>query len=126
MLFFIYIIFFIPENWTYMCLLCEDVGLVQPAEYERNMRCPWPGATSTVTGGSIGVGELPASETERVLRQVERNFTSLTRTIPMVEIKDLTPYMHPHIVGAPQTWVHPFHHLENIVDYYNKAHRPHP
>jgi hypothetical protein len=63
---------------------------------------------TAAAGGPVAVGELPASEAERVLRRVERNFTSLTRTVPMVEIEDLPPSMQPHVVGAPQTWVHGF------------------
>jgi hypothetical protein len=121
--FFIYTIFFIPENLTNMCLLCADVGLVRPTDYARNMRHPRPEAAG---GPTTTAGELLASEAERVLRQVEGNFTSLTRTVPMAEIEDLPPSMQPHIVGEPRMWVHLFRHLENVVDHYNRAHRPRP
>jgi hypothetical protein len=83
MLFFIYIIFFIPEYLTDMCLLCADVGPVRPTDYARNRRRPRPGAAPAAAGGPAAAGELPAGEAERVLRRVERNFTSLTRTVPM-------------------------------------------
>jgi hypothetical protein len=108
MLFFIYIIFFIPEHLTDMCLLCADVGPVRPVDYARNRRRPRPGAAPAAAGGPTVAGELPAGEAERVLRRVERNFTSLTRTVPMAEIEDLPPSMQPHVVGAPRTWVQAF------------------
>jgi hypothetical protein len=63
---------------------------------------------ASATGGAAVAGNLPAREAERVLRQVERNFTALTRTVPMVEIEDLPPSMQPHVVGAPRTWVRLF------------------
>jgi hypothetical protein len=107
-----------------MCLLCADVGPVRPADYARNRRRPRPGVAPTAAGGPAAAGELPAGEAERVLRRVERNFTSLTRTIPMAEIEDLPPSMQPHVVGAPRMWVRLFRCLENVVDYYNRAHRP--
>jgi hypothetical protein len=59
-----------------------------------------------------------------VLRQVERNFTLLTRTIPMADIEDLPPFIQPHVVGSPRTWIRLFRRLENAVDYCNRAHRP--
>jgi hypothetical protein len=90
------------------------------------MQCPRPEAETTATSGPVAVGGPPAREVERVLRWVEWNFTSLTRTFPMVEIEDLPPYMQPHVVGAPWTWVRLFWRLENIVDHYNEANRPHP
>jgi hypothetical protein len=43
----------------------------------------------------------PSEEAERVLRQVEYNFTTLTRTMPMAEIEGLPPSMQPHVVGVP-------------------------
>jgi hypothetical protein len=107
-----------------MCLLCADVGPVRPADYARNRRRPRPGAAPAAAGGPTTAGELPAGEAERVLRRVERNFTSLTRTVPMAEIEDLPPSMQPHVVGAPRTWVRLFRRLENVVDHYNRAHRP--
>ena len=86
-----------------MCLLCAYVGLMRPTYYAINKRCPRPGAAPAAVGGPKAAGELPVGEAERVLRQVDRNFTSLTRTIPMVEIEDLPPSMQPHVVGAPRT-----------------------
>jgi hypothetical protein len=74
--------------------------------------------TTTTAGGP------PAGEAERVLRWVERNLTVLTRTVPMAEIEDLPPSMQPHVVGVPQTWVHLFRHLENVVVHYGRANRP--
>jgi hypothetical protein len=47
------------------------------------------------------VGELPTDEAERVLIQVERNFTSLTRIVPMAEIEDL---LSPNIGSLPLNW----------------------
>jgi hypothetical protein len=93
MLFFYIYHFFIPENLTDMCLLCADVGPVRPADYVRNRRCPQLGVAPTATGGPAIAEELLDGEAERVLRRVERNFTSLTRTVPMVEIEDLPPSM---------------------------------
>jgi hypothetical protein len=69
-----------------MCLLCADVGPVRPTDYARNRCHPWPGDAPAAAGGPVVAGELPAGEAERVLRRVERNFTSLTRTVPMAEI----------------------------------------
>jgi hypothetical protein len=88
-----------------MCLLCVDVGPVRPADYARNRHHPQPGATPTAAGGPTVVGELPVGEVETVLRRVERNFTSLTRTIPVAEIEDLPPSMQLHVVGASRMWV---------------------
>jgi hypothetical protein len=68
MLFFIYIIFFIPEYLIDMCLLCADVGPVQPVDYARNKSRPRLGAAPAIAGGPTAVGELPAGEAERVLR----------------------------------------------------------
>jgi hypothetical protein len=94
-LFFFFLIyhFFIPYYLTDMCLLCVDVGPVRLADYAKNKRLPQSRAAPTAVGGPIAVGELPVGEAERVLRQVQRNFTSLTRTIPMEEIEDLPPSM---------------------------------
>ena len=57
MLFYIYIYiyiyiyhFFIPEYLTDMCLLCVDVGPMQPTDYARNRRRPWPGAAPAIAG----------------------------------------------------------------------------
>jgi hypothetical protein len=88
-----------------MCSLCADVGPLQPADYERNRHRPRLEATAVAPGGPAVAGDLPAGEAERVLRQVERNFNALTRTVPMVEIEDFPPSMKPHVVGASRTWV---------------------
>jgi hypothetical protein len=74
-------------------------------DYAKNMHHPCLGAAPATTGGPTTAGEVPASEDERVLRRVEKNFTSLTRTIPMVEIEDLPPSMHPHVVGTQRMCV---------------------
>jgi hypothetical protein len=49
-----------------MCSLCADVGPVQPTNYARNRRRPWPGAA----GGLAVARDLPVGEDERVLRRV--------------------------------------------------------
>jgi hypothetical protein len=107
MLFLLYISFFfvIPEHLTDMCLLCADEGPVRLADYGRSRHRPRPGATPAATGGPAVERDLPDGEAERVLRRIERNFTTLTRTVPMEEIKDLPPSMQPHVVRAPRTWV---------------------
>ena len=92
--------------------------------YARNRRCPRLEATLVATRGPTETTELQTGEAERVLRRIERNFTSLTRTVPMAEIEDLPPSMQPHVVGEPWTWVQLFRRLENVVDQYNRAHRP--
>jgi hypothetical protein len=108
-----------------MCVsLCADVGPVRPADYARNMRRPRPGSAPATAEGPSVAGDLPAREAERVLRRVERNFTALTRMVPMAEIEDLPPSMQPHVVGAPRMWVRLFRCLANVVDQYNMAHRP--
>jgi hypothetical protein len=99
------------------------VGTVRPTDYAWNKRRPQPEAAAA-TGGPTVVGNLPVKEAERVLRRVERNFTTLTRTVPMAEIEDLPPSMQPHVVGAPRTWVQLFRRLAHAMDYYNRAHRP--
>jgi hypothetical protein len=109
-----------------MCLLCADVGSTHPVEFASTKRCPQPEATPFATDEPATAGGPPTGEAERVLRQVERNFTSLARTVPMVEIKDPPPSMQPHVVGAHRTWVRLFHHLENTVDHYNRANMPRP
>ena len=95
-----------------------------PANFARNRRRPWPEAAAAAARGAAVAGNLPAGEAERVLRRVERNFTALTRTVPMVEIEDLPPSMQTHVVGAPQTRVQLFRHLAQAVHDYNRAHRP--
>jgi hypothetical protein len=82
-----------------MCLLCGDVGPVHPTEFKRNRQWPRPEVGPTVAGGLVAAGVPPAKEAERVLRRVERNFTSLTRTVPMEEIEDLPSSMQPHVWG---------------------------
>ena len=72
-----------------ICLLHEDVGPVRPTNYAWNMRHPRPEAAAAATRGAAVAGNLPAGEAERFLRRVERNFTVLTRTVPMAEIEDL-------------------------------------
>ena len=124
MLFFLYIIFFIPKYLTDMCLLCANVGPMRPVDYARNRHRPRLGAIPAAAWGPTIVGELLSGEAERVLRRIEQNFTSLTCTVPMAEIEDLPPSMQPHVVGAPQTWVRLFRCLENVVHQYNRAHRP--
>ena len=105
-------------------LMHADVGPMQPADYARNRHRPWPEAAVVVAGGAAVAGNLPAGEAERVLRRIERNFTVLTRTVPMEEIVNLPPSMQTHVVGAPRTWVRLFMHLALAVDDYNRAHRP--
>ena len=104
------------------CLLHADVGPMRPADYARNRRRPWPEAATAAIGGVAVAGNLPAGEAERVLRQIERNFNVLTRTVLMAEIEDLPPSMQTHVVGAPRTWVRLFRRL--AVHDYNRAHRP--
>jgi hypothetical protein len=94
-----------PEYLTGIRLLHAYVGPVRPADYARNKHRPQPEVVATTVGGVAVAGNLPTGEAERVLRQVERNFTALTRTVPMAEIEDLLPSMQPHVVGAPRTWV---------------------
>jgi hypothetical protein len=103
--FYIYIIFFIPEYLTDMCLLCADVGPLRPTDYMRNRHRPRPRGTPVFAGEPAVARELPVGEAERVLRRVEQKFTSLTCTVPMAEIEDLPPSMQPHVVGAPRAWV---------------------
>jgi hypothetical protein len=92
------------EYLTSIRLLHTDVGPVRPVDYAWNRRCPQPEAAVVAWGPAIA-GNLLAGEAKRVLRRVERNFTSLTCIVPMAEIEDLPPSMQPHVVGAPQKWV---------------------
>jgi hypothetical protein len=69
------------------------VGPVQPADYARNMHRPRLMDTPASVGGPAVAGDLPVGGAERVLRRVERNFTVLTRIVPMAEIEDLPPSM---------------------------------
>jgi hypothetical protein len=105
-------------------LLLTYVGPVQPADFARNRRHPRLEAAAAAAGGAAVAGNLPAGESERVLRRFERNFTALTRIVPMAEIEDLPPSMQPHVVGVPRTWVRLFRRLAQAVHDYNRAHRP--
>jgi hypothetical protein len=100
------------------------VGPVRPADYARNMRRPLPEAATVAAGGAAVAGNLPAGEAERVLRRVERNFTTLTRTVLMAETEDLPPSMQPHVVGAPRTWVQLFRRLARAINDYNRCSVP--
>jgi hypothetical protein len=113
-----------PEYLTGKCLLHADVGPVWPTDYARNKCCPRPEVAAAAAGRATVAGNLPAGEAERVLRGVERNFTTLTCTVPMEVIEDLPPSMQPHVVGAPRTWVQLFRRLARAMDDYNRAHRP--
>jgi hypothetical protein len=88
------------------------------------MRHPRPEAADAAIGGAAVAENLPAGEAERVLRWIERNFTVLTRTVPMAKIEDLPPSLQTHIVGVPRTWVRLFRCLGQDVYDYNRAHRP--
>jgi hypothetical protein len=105
-------------------VLCADVGPMRPTDFARNRHCPWPEVVATATRGATVEGNRPVGEAERALGQIERNFTELTRTVPMIEIEDLPPSMQTHMVGLPRTWVRLFKHLGRDVYDYNKAHRP--
>jgi hypothetical protein len=86
-------------------VLRADVGPVRPANFARNRHCPRPEAAAAAARGVAVAGNPPVGEAERALRRVERNFTELTRTVPMIEIEDLAPSMQTHMVGLPRTWV---------------------
>jgi hypothetical protein len=105
-------------------VLLADVGPVRPADFARNRRRPRPKAAAATARGVAVAGNPPAGEAERCLRQVERKFTELSRTVPMIEIEDLPPSMQTHLVGLPQTWVRLFRRLGRAVYDYNRAHRP--
>ena len=70
-------------------VLHADVGPVQPANFARNRRRPRPEAAAAAAGGAAVAGNPPAGQAERALRQIEQNFTELTRTVPMIEIEDM-------------------------------------
>jgi hypothetical protein len=74
-------------------VLRADVGLVCPADFVRNRHRPWPEAAAAAARGVAVAGNPPAEEAERCLRRVERNFTELTHTVPMIKIEDLPPSM---------------------------------
>ena len=113
-----------PEYLMGKRLLHAYVGPMRPVDYARNRCLPWPEAAAAVVGGAAVAGNLPAGEAERVLRRIEQNFTTLTRTVPMAEIEDLLSSMQTHVVEAPRTWVRLFRHLGQAVYDYNRAHRP--
>ena len=81
------------------------VGPVRPANFARNRRRPRPEATAVAARGVAVAGNPPVGEAERALGRIERNFTELTHTVPMIEIEDLPPSMQTHMVGLPRTWV---------------------
>jgi hypothetical protein len=105
-------------------VLHADVGPVRPANFARNRRRPRPEAAAATARGVAVAGNPPAGEAERALRQIEQNFTELTRTVPMIEIEDMPIPMQRHMVGLPRTWVHLFRRLGRVVRDYNRAHRP--
>jgi hypothetical protein len=87
------------------------MGPVRPANFARNRRRPRPEAAAAAARGVAVAGNPPAGEAERALRQIEQNFTELTRTVPMIEIEDMPIPMQRHMVGLPQTWVRLFRRL---------------
>jgi hypothetical protein len=97
---------------------------VRPANFARNRRRPRPEAAAAAARGVAVAGNPPAGEAERALRQIEQNFTELTRTVPMIEIEDMPIPMQRHMVGLPRTWVRLFRRLGRAVRDYNRAHRP--
>jgi hypothetical protein len=74
-------------------VLRADVGPVRPADFVRNRRHPRPEAAAAAARGAAAAGNPLAGEAERALRRIERNFTELTCTVPMIEIEDLLPSM---------------------------------
>jgi hypothetical protein len=105
-------------------VLHADVGPVRPANFTRNRRRPRPEAAAAAARGVAVAGNPPAGEAERALRQIEQNFTELTRTVPMIEIEDMPIPMQRHMVGLPRTWVRLFRRLGRAVRDYNRAHQP--
>jgi hypothetical protein len=105
-------------------VLHADVGPVRPANFARNRFRPRPEAAAAAARGVAVAGNPPAGEAERALRQIEQNFTELTRTVPMIEIEDMPIPMQRHMVGLPRTWVRLFRRLGRAVRDYNRAHRP--
>ena len=86
-------------------VLHADVGPVWPANFAWNRRRPRPEAAAAAAGGAAVAGNPPAGQAERALRQIEQNFTKLTRTVPMIEIEDMLILMQGYMVGLPRTWV---------------------
>jgi hypothetical protein len=97
---------------------------VRPANFAGNRRRPRPEAAATAARGVAVAGNPPAGEAERAPRQIEQNFTELTRTVPMIDIEDMLIPMQRYMVGLPQTWVRLFRWLGQAVHDYNRAHRP--
>jgi hypothetical protein len=97
---------------------------MRPTNFVRNRRRPRPEAAATATRGVAVAGNPPAGEAERALRQIEQNFTELTRTVPMIDIEDMPIPMQRYMVGLPRTWVRLFRRLGRAVHDYNRAHRP--
>jgi hypothetical protein len=83
-------------------LLYTDVGLVRLTDLPRTKRRP---LEQTKPRGVVVVAGPSSIEAERVLRWVERNLTSLTRSMLIVVIEDIPPSMQPHVVGVPKAWV---------------------
>jgi hypothetical protein len=105
-------------------VLLADVGPVRPTNFARNRHRPRPETAAVAARGVAVVGNPLVGEAERALVRIERNFTELTRTVPMIEIEDLSPSMQTHMVGLPRTWVRLFRRLGRAVYDYNRAHRP--
>ena len=101
-----------------------DVGSVRSANFARNRHRPRPQAAAAAVGGPAVAGNPLAGQAERALRQIEQNFTELTRTVPMIEIEDMPIPMQRHMVGLPRTWVRLFRRLGRAVRDYNRAHQP--
>jgi hypothetical protein len=81
-------------------------------------------AAAAAAGGAAVAGNPPVGQAERALRQIEQNFTELTRTVPMIEIEDMPIPMQGYMVGLPRTWVRLFKQLGRAVRDYNRANRP--
>jgi hypothetical protein len=82
---------------------------MHPTDFVRTTRHPHPEVGADGATRLVGeVGGPHSGEAKRVFMWVERNLTSLTRVVPMAEIKDMPPSMQPHIVGVPRTWVQLF------------------
>jgi hypothetical protein len=75
---------------------------MRPVDFPRTRHCHRE--QIHLEGVAVEVGPL-SSKDERVLRRVERNMTSLTRSMPMEEIKDLPPSMQTHVMEVPRAWV---------------------
>jgi hypothetical protein len=105
-------------------VLLADVGPVRPANFARNRRRPRPETAAAAARGAAAAGNPTAGEAERALVRIERNFTELTRTVPMIDIEDMPPSMQNYMVGLPRSWVRLFRRLGRAVYDYNRAHRP--